>query len=487
MLNEIQQNFLREFKQNIEQCKNNFFILNGPAGSGKTRLIKESVEICLENGIDFEVLAFTGRAASLLKSEELENPKTIHRWISQLKKNKYFLELDNKKNQKEIFVIFIDESSMIPNSGIFYENKAPQLSFLLDEIMWVSNKHLPYKNIFYIFVGDNNQLPPVYENFSPALDIDFIKNRYGLVGKEFSLKNIYRQKNKSEIVSFAKSFKGISNKNNEIPKPKFNIEEINELEEDEVSTKFLKYFNTEKNSVKIITHDNKKSDKYNFDIKKALFDPWEMTDNYSNGIPNYVLKDRFLLPQEGDILQISKNDYRNELFNGQFIEVKKTGRVDYVGNLKERLNIPFLEIDEIPFLQQKIQVELINETNDEPIIKDINISLDYLLNNFYMSDNEFSFFESTNNGFLSEIKNEIRNEKMKNKMEILNHDLLNPVFCKYGFSITGHKAQGGGWDNIIIDFANFQTSRGDVSPSWIYTALTRTKNKTYFVNYPAYE
>ena len=130
MLNEIQQNFLREFKQNIEQCKNNFFILNGPAGSGKTRLIKESVEICLENGIDFEVLAFTGRAASLLKSEELENPKTIHRWISQLKKNKYFLELDNKKNQKEIFVIFIDESSMIPNSGIFYENKAPRNVFI---------------------------------------------------------------------------------------------------------------------------------------------------------------------------------------------------------------------------------------------------------------------------------------------------------------------------------------------------------------------
>ena len=42
MLNEIQQTFLREFKQNIENYKNNFFILNGPAGSGKTRLIKDS-------------------------------------------------------------------------------------------------------------------------------------------------------------------------------------------------------------------------------------------------------------------------------------------------------------------------------------------------------------------------------------------------------------------------------------------------------------
>ena len=73
-----------------------------------------------------------------------------------------------------------------------------------------------------------------------------------------------------------------------------------------------------------------------------------MTDNYSNGIPNYVLKDRSTTSRRRHST-ISKNDYQNELFNGQFIEVKKTGRVDYVGNLKERLNIPFLEIDEIPF------------------------------------------------------------------------------------------------------------------------------------------
>ena len=92
-----------------------------------------------------------------------------------------------------------------------------------------------------------------------------------------------------------------------------------------------------------------------------------------------------------------------------------------------------------------------------------------------MSENEFGFFESTNNGFLSEIKNEISNEKIKIKWKF-NHDLLNPVFCKYGFSITGHKAHEV-VENIIIDFVNFQTSRGDVSLSWIYTALTRTKIK----------
>ena len=39
------------------------------------------------------------------------------------------------------------------------------------------------------------------------------------------------------------------------------------------------------------------------------------------------------------------------------------------------------------------------------------------------------------------------------------------------------------WVGIIIDFANFQTSRGDVSPSW-FSALTELK-QTYFVNYPA--
>ena len=81
MLNEIQQNFLREFKQNIEQCKNNFFILNGPAGSGKTRLIKESVEICLENGKN------KGYVSEKHLSKDFNPPETI------ISNSKYFLNV----------------------------------------------------------------------------------------------------------------------------------------------------------------------------------------------------------------------------------------------------------------------------------------------------------------------------------------------------------------------------------------------------------
>ena len=60
----------------------------------------------------------------------------------------------------------------------------------------------------------------------------------------------------------------------------------------------------------------------------------------------------------------------------------------------------------------------------------------------------------------------------------------NPVLTRYGYAITGHKAQGGGWNNIIIDFSGFNDDNGHLPPSWIYTAITRAKSNLLIANYP---
>lgn len=483
-----QDKFLNSFKSNLNDFKYDFFILKGQAGSGKSTIINECVQICKKNRLHFEVLAFTGRAASILKSTEINNPKTIHRWISEVKKNKYFMNLDSNLAKDESFTIFIDEASMIPNSGIFNDQSGYELSFLLDELMWVAYKHLPFKNIFIIFIGDPSQLPPIYENFSSALDLNFIKKRYELNGLEFSLKNIYRQKSNSKILKFSKNFK--KNKSIEdIPIPNFDNEEVFELEEENVAAEFLKFYESNSNCIKIISPDNKTAEKYNFQIKKFMYDPWAMIDNYSNKYSKgSFVKDKFLLPQVGDILQISKNDYNNELFNGQFVKIKEVNDLEYIVGIRNKLNIlSDIEIDEIPFIHQKIRVELVDESGKKTPDKNITISIDFLLNNFYISENEFNFFEDPQNGFISEIKDEIWNSNLDSKLKRISasNEILNPTYCKYGFSITGHKAQGGGWENVIIDFSHFQTSKGDVSPSWIYTSLTRSKSKVFIVNYPS--
>ena len=52
-----------------------------------------------------------------------------------------------------------------------------------------------------------------------------------------------------------------------------------------------------------------------------------------------------------------------------------------------------------------------------------------------------------------------------------------------GYALTGHKAQGGGWDYIFLDLENFWTENGHVSPKWVYTSAKRAKKKLYLVNY----
>ena len=111
-LDNSQTKFLKEFKEEVLNFKNDFFVLTGPAGSGKTEVIKNAVNICEEENIGFQCLAFTGRAASVLRNRGLDTARTIDSWMYQLNKQSTFQE---KFSGVDSFVFFIDESSMISN------------------------------------------------------------------------------------------------------------------------------------------------------------------------------------------------------------------------------------------------------------------------------------------------------------------------------------------------------------------------------------
>ena len=56
---------------------------------------------------------------------------------------------------------------------------------------------------------------------------------------------------------------------------------------------------------------------------------------------------------------------------------------------------------------------------------------------------------------------------------------------RFGYALTCHKAQGGEWDNIFIDLNrpnnDLKTKAGF---TWLYTALTRAKQKAYLIGLP---
>ena len=60
---------------------------------------------------------------------------------------------------------------------------------------------------------------------------------------------------------------------------------------------------------------------------------------------------------------------------------------------------------------------------------------------------------------------------------------LNALRVKYGYAITCHKAQGGEWNKVYVDFTD-RIGLSDDSLRWIYTATTRASKTLYGLNMP---
>jgi exodeoxyribonuclease-5 len=61
---------------------------------------------------------------------------------------------------------------------------------------------------------------------------------------------------------------------------------------------------------------------------------------------------------------------------------------------------------------------------------------------------------------------------------------FNALQIKFAYAVTCHKAQGGQWERVFIDQGMF--NRNEIKLDylrWLYTALTRSTDKVYLVNF----
>ena len=63
---------------------------------------------------------------------------------------------------------------------------------------------------------------------------------------------------------------------------------------------------------------------------------------------------------------------------------------------------------------------------------------------------------------------------------------FNAVQVKYGYALTCHKAQGGEWESVSVDFDVSRGQRNEEFFRWTYTAMTRTKRVLRVVNPPQF-
>jgi len=128
--------------------------LTGPAGSGKTYLLKQYIDYLKKNGIGVAVTASTGIAATHM------NGQTIHSWsgmgISDTFTEADFKKLKQKNYHRQRFkktaVLIIDEVSML---------HAHQLDIINNICKKFKEPFLPFGGLQVILCGDFFQLPPV--------------------------------------------------------------------------------------------------------------------------------------------------------------------------------------------------------------------------------------------------------------------------------------------------------------------------------------
>lgn len=436
---------LSEFITNPEELE--FFILTGYAGTGKTTLISGLIKTLDSYLLKSVSLAPTGRAAKVLSNYSGKKSGTIHRKIYFTNTNgdggSYFT-LGRNLHKNTIFII--DEASMIASNN-HDDSVFGQRDLLYDLVEYVYSG----QNCKLIFIGDPGQLPPIGSDISPALDINYLKESFSFDVKHVQLHEIVRQEKESGILNLATQLRDFI----ETPPLLFydnkEVNLINGVElEEELDSSISNYGQDE---VIVLTRSNKRANLFNQQIRYRIL--WQEDDINA-----------------GDILMVTKNNYfwvddKTEagfLANGEIIEVLKVAkREEIFGCEFADITARLIDYPNMPEMEMKINISSIRTEGPS------------------LTRNEMSslFYRIAQEEYPLE-----RNKKIRNKL-VMQNPYFQALQVKFGYAITGHKAQGGQWDIVFIDVGYFVEEMWDISyMRWLYTTVTRAKEKVYLVNFP---
>lgn len=490
-----QQSAIQSFEDFLKS-DNQVLVLRGAAGTGKTTLLKEFIAILQKEHRGFGLMAPTGRAAHIISEKTGANASTIHRYIYAMEKLRANnLTKDDEENDtlhfsfalkenatEKDFIYLVDESSMISDQYTDSELFMFGSGFLLSDIF----QYAEGRKI--IFIGDYAQLPPVGMNFSPALDKNYLTEKFKCGVAEITLTEVMRQDSESVLLENATKLREKIDAKNFVefkltPGPKFCITET-----DLLGPYYSLSQNTPSSRGAIITHTNRIALDYNIRIREHYF-----------GINAHKV-------QEGDLLLIARNNYNYtyELFNGNIVKViaaqsdneveKKTIRIKLGRGKYNEVDLHFRNVTlafrykgEPVTLSVKILDNFLNEPDGQlegDVLRAMVIDFEERLP---------SEIKSNLYGIRKYLRsNKADDSRIKELAEAYKNHLLkdpyyNAVICKYGYAMTCHKAQGGEWENIYVDLFRFGGNRNEDYFRWAYTALTRSSSNLWYYRAPDFD
>lgn len=425
------------------------FVLKGYAGTGKTTLVSALVRTFHQLKKKTVLLAPTGRAAKVFAGYSGFKAYTLHKHLYNLTQDEEGTHISRKRNKNHHTLFIVDEVSMIA-AGTNGENWGNRdlLADLIDYVFEGEGNKL-------LFIGDNAQLPPVFSEESPALELSYLRSAFSLNADSYQLTEVVRQTQDSGILYNATTLRAkIEEEDFSLPIfTQLDFPDFHRLSSIDLEDKINDlYSHREPEETVIITRSNKRANIFNQEIRNRVF----FRDNEI---------------ASGDFLMIVKNNYNwvekdssvGFLANGELIEVLSVRRREELyGFHFADVAIRLCDYPDYPEMEIKIILETLSSEG---------AALE--------KEQQRQLYLEVSKDYEDIADKRIRALKMR------GNPYLNAVQVKFAYALTCHKTQGGQWANTCIDLNYYSEEQLNKETfRWLYTALTRTTENVYLINFP---
>ena len=474
-LTKSQQIVLDKIIKFVKSSAERVFILKGYAGTGKTTLMRFLIKELRAQNSSYTLLASTGRAAKVLANLSGTNggASTVHSLIYFFKGlSKTFEEGEEIKvdDSGQLYLVFepmtveeheqaamiyiVDEASMVSDVKSMDVTQAQYGDGRLLKNLLEYDKRPQSK---FIFVGDPCQLPPVEQYYSPALMPAYFREHLQISAQETQLTEIMRQGNNSGIVYASKKIR----------------ESYNGAPE------YKSSYGTQRVWAKLPF-------RYNQDIVLHAMHQ-EMIDDYVEKVKKYGLNSAICICktnaqcnqlsqtiraklglqghlQVGDLLMIVQNNMPTGLMNGDMVIVEEISNHVY-----RRANLTFRNI--------KVKELFSGNSCTHLVIEEVIFQRQLNLSAVQQQELYIDFIIRMRQKGITQQKKELFYKALQ------KDEYLNALRCMYGYAVTCHKAQGGEWEDVYVDVPrNLTLNPTKEDYQWIYTAMTRAKDKLHMVD-----
>ena len=453
-----QQSALAAARNLLENSTHDVLVVSGPAGTGKTSVIREFVGIAISLGFTPVLLAPTGQAARRLERIARYPASTIHTALYEFARSEPRGDdlpptpcFSRRGSLLANTVFIVDEASLVGDRTPEGLAGSADVRFgdgsLLSDVLTFSLR----SGNRLILIGDPEQLAPIGERSAPAFDLEGLKRR-GHRPASVVLNSVVRQDEGSAIAALAASLRLTSIEGRRTLPPIDHTPErgLSDLRRQTVPTWMLDA---------LLSGD-------------AVALSWRNAD-----VSQWIRKVRRHAgradgsPQPGDRLVSIRTDQRTGVVNGEdLIVLEQAGEPRTVTLRDQSLTL-------VPLALGMPAAEGVQPAISTLVVEDL---LESATQMQQRRATQILWVD-----FLIRMRQEgVTPGSQEFTDRYLDDENANSLRCMYSYGRTVYRSQGGEWARALVDLSGIR-SLGTDAPRLAYTAVSRARKGLWVWSWPS--